>query len=246
MDKMRSLHVVMPMAGEGSRFLKEGWTTPKPLIKLNGVPLFMHAISSVFSEDIPMKYSFVVRKEHIEKYGIDKQIKEVLPTANIFSVEKTTRGAVETCLLAESVIDLDDAVIVMDCDLEFRSNQFMDSVRDILSKEVDEVDGGLLVSFESDLPKYSYAEVDGNNRVVRTAEKEVISSHALCGAYFFSSAKTFLSAAHRLLDEPEFKKPEYYVSLLYNYLLADGETVKISPMEKYMSYGTPEELKRYL
>lgn len=24
----------MPMAGEGSRFLKEGWTTPKPLIEL--------------------------------------------------------------------------------------------------------------------------------------------------------------------------------------------------------------------
>lgn len=243
---MRSLHVIMPMAGEGSRFLKEGWTTPKPLIKLNGVPLFMHAISSVLSEEIPMKYSFVVRKEHIEKYAINQQIKNVLPTANIFSVEKTTRGAVETCLLAESAIDLDDAIIVMDCDLEFRSKQFMDSVSEILSKKADEVNGGLLVSFESDLPKYSYAEVDENNRVIRTTEKEVISHHALCGAYFFSSAKTFLSAAHRLLNEPEFKKPEYYVSLLYNYLLADGETVRISPMEKYMSYGTPEELKRYL
>ena len=187
-----------------------------------------------------------VRKEHIEKYAINQQIKNVLPTANIFSVEKTTRGAVETCLLAESAIDLDDAIIVMDCDLEFRSKQFMDSVSEILSKKADEVNGGLLVSFESDLPKYSYAEVDENNRVIRTTEKEVISHHALCGAYFFSSAKTFLSAAHRLLNEPEFKKPEYYVSLLYNYLLADGETVRISPMEKYMSYGTPEELKRYL
>lgn len=29
---MRPLHIIMPMAGEGSRFLKEGWTTPKPLI----------------------------------------------------------------------------------------------------------------------------------------------------------------------------------------------------------------------
>ena len=32
--RMRPLHIVMPMAGEGSRFAKAGWTTPKPLIEL--------------------------------------------------------------------------------------------------------------------------------------------------------------------------------------------------------------------
>lgn len=34
---LRPLHIIMPMAGEGSRFLKEGWTTPKPLIPLHGM-----------------------------------------------------------------------------------------------------------------------------------------------------------------------------------------------------------------
>jgi hypothetical protein len=82
--------------------------------------------------------------------------------------------------------------------------------------------------------------------VKRTAEKEVISSHALCGAYFFSSANGFLKAAHQLMNEPVFIKPEYYVSLLYNYLLANGEIVRLATMEEYYSYGTPEELRRYL
>ena len=121
---MRFLHIVMPMAGEGSRFLKEGWTTPKPLIELNGQPLFKHAISSVTDKDIQMKYSFIVRQEHIDKYQIDKGIRSFLPEANLFSVVKTTRGAVETCLIAENAIADDDAVIVMDCDLEFRSKKF--------------------------------------------------------------------------------------------------------------------------
>ena len=31
---MRPLHIIMPMAGERSRFAKAGWTTPKPLIEL--------------------------------------------------------------------------------------------------------------------------------------------------------------------------------------------------------------------
>ena len=109
-----------------------------------------------------------------------------------------------------------------------------------------QVNGGMVVSFESHEPKYSYAEVDENMIVKRTAEKEVISSHALCGAYFFSSAKGFLNAAKRLINEPVFNKPEYYVSLLYNYLLADGETVRLATMEEYYSYGTPEELKQHL
>lgn len=243
---MRHLHVVMPMAGEGSRFRKEGWTTPKPLILLNGQPLFKHAISSVAVDGIPMKYSFIVRHEHIEKYGIDAGIKSFLPEANIFSVMKTTRGAVETCLMAENAIADDDAVIVMDCDLEFRSSKFIEIIKQALSLPIEDANGGALVSFTSDEPKYSYAEVDKDGFVVRTAEKEVISNHALCGAYFFSSGRSFKEIAHRLLNEPEFKKPEYYVSLLYNYMLADGEKVRIAPMEEYRSYGTPEELMPYM
>jgi dTDP-glucose pyrophosphorylase len=234
------------MAGEGSRFLKEGWTTPKPLIELNGQPLFKHAISSVYAKDIPMKYSFIVRHEHIEKYGIDKGIRAFLPEAGVFSVMKTTRGAVETCLVAESAISDDDGIIVMDCDLEFRSQKFMQMVREELEMSAGEANGGVLVSFRSDEPRYSYAALNSEGFVIKTAEKEVISNHALCGAYFFSTGLRFKEIAHKLLDEPDFKKPEYYVSLLYNYLIANGERVRLAEMEEYYSYGTPEELKRYL
>ena len=243
---MRPLHIIMPMAGEGSRFLKAGWTTPKPLIQLHGKELFLRAIESISIKNVQMKYSFIVRQEHIDKYGIDKGIKSILPDANIFSVTKTTRGAVETCLMAECAIDDEDGVIVMDCDLEFRSWKFIEIIRGILSQPAEAVNGGALVGFESDQPKYSYAELGSDGLVKRTAEKEVISNHALCGAYFFSTGRRFKEIAHRLLNEPEFMKPEYYVSLLYNYLLADGEKVQLATMEEYHSYGTPEELKQYL
>lgn len=243
---MRPLHIIMPMAGEGLRFRSEGWKTPKPLIELMGVPLFMRAIRSIEIEGVLTKYSFIVRQEHIDNYQIAKKINKILPEANVFSVLNTTRGAVETCLMAEPVIDDDDGIVVLDCDLEFHSAGYLKGIKDILSKSTDRVNGGMLVSFESTEPRYSYAEVDENMIVKRTAEKEVISDHALCGAYFFSSANGFLKAAHRLLNEPVFTKPEYYVSLLYNYLLADGEIVKLATMEDYRSYGTPEELKRYL
>lgn len=243
---MRNLHIVMPMAGEGSRFKNAGWAIPKPLIVLNGQPLFKHAISSVTAESINLKYSFIVRKEHIDEYKIDEYIKSFLPDANIFSVIKTTRGAVETCLIAESAIADDDAVLVMDCDIEFRSRKFIDIISFILNQSVEDAEGGALIGFESDEPRYSYAAVDEEGYVTRTAEKDVISNHALCGAYFFSTGKRFKQISHQLLNEPKFEKPEYYVSLLYNYLLADGERVQLASMDEYYSYGTPEELNLYL
>lgn len=231
------------MAGEGSRFRNAGWATPKPLIELKGKPLFVRAIESVKVDSAPMKYSLIVRQEHIDDYAIDKGIHEILPDAKVYSVEKTTRGAVETCLIAEEGIADDDAVVVMDCDFEFRSEAYKRIIEDCLKDK--NATGGALVSFESDLPKYSYAEVDGNDNVTRTAEKEVISNHALCGAYFFASGKEFKGVAHKLLNAP-MEKPEFYVSLLYNYLLSNGDTVKLAPMDEYHSYGTPEELERYI
>ena len=234
------------MAGEGSRFAKAGWTTPKPLIELRGVPLFQRAIGSVALPGVEMKYSFIVRQEHIDNQHIDRMIQDILPEARLFSVLKTTRGAVETCLVAEAAIDDDDAVVVMDCDLEFRSVGYNQLVSKALSLPADEADGGALVSFESDNPRYSYALVDDDGRVLRTAEKEPISNHALCGAYFFGCGKDFKRIAHQLLDDGTHGKAEFYVSLLYNYLLAEGKIVRLATMEEYYSYGTPEELKNYL
>ena len=243
---MRTIHIIMPMAGEGSRFTNEGWSTPKPLIRLDGKALFERAINSIVLEGIHVNYSFIVRQEHIDKYSIDSEVWALYPDANIFPVEKTTRGAVETCLLAENVIETDEAVVIMDCDLEFKSKDLNKAITEILSEPAKMTDGGLLVSFEAQEPRYSYAEIDAQNVVIRTAEKEVISNHALCGAYFFSKADSFLYAAKKLMNEADFDKPEFYVSLLYNYLIGRGETVKLITLDEYHSYGTPEELKHYL
>lgn len=234
------------MAGEGSRFRDAGWATPKPLIELDGKVLFMRAIDSLAVEGAPMAYTFIVRQEHIERYGIDRLIREVLPQAEVLSVDHTTGGAVETCMIARDSIADDDAVVVMDCDLQFSSRRFSELIARSLQEPGIEARGGALVSFRSTLPKYSYAEVDSTGRVIRTAEKEPISDHALCGAYFFASGREFKAAAERLLAEPVMLKPEYYVSLLYNYLLSDGSRVDIADMEDYRSYGTPEELMRYM
>lgn len=240
---MRSLQIIMPMAGEGSRFKNHAYDVPKPLIKSNGKPLFLRALSSLDGINVNKSYTFIVRQEHICNYEIDKVIKTYFPDAHIAFVERTTKGAVETVLYAEPYINDNDGVLVIDCDLEFSSTDYNRTIENCLSTDMPEMNGGILVSFHSTNERYSYAAVDKNNVVTETAEKKVISSNALIGSYFFSHGKTFLRAAHHLMREQNLQYPELYVSLLYNYLIEDKLKIALTKADNYYSYGTPDELE---
>lgn len=228
----------MPMGGEGSRFKVTGVNTPKPLILANGIPFYQRALNSV-NGNFEKKVSAIIRAEHVKEYNLDKSITQFCPDSKIYTIDKTTGGAVQTCLIAD--IADDDAVLILDCDFEFRSKSFMEYIASLLNEDAD--DRGAVLSFYSDKTKYSYAKVDENNFVVRTAEKQVISNNALCGAYFFNSGLTFKKVAYDLIDDCEAK--EFYTSLLYNRLPLEQNIVKLFKVDEYRSFGTPEELEIY-
>lgn len=234
----------MPMAGEGQRFVNEGIDIPKPLLMANGTFLFLRALKSINIENIEnIKYSFVVRKSHIDNYDIDKKILNEYPNANIHIVEKTTNGAIETCLLATDCNSKDSAVLILDCDLEFKSEEFSKSINKQL-KLKDETLGGILLSFNSFNKRYSYAKIDEKMNVLLTAEKEVISDHALIGAYYFNDECLFASISEELRNDfykGSLNKDELYISLLYNRLIMKGKKVKLYKTNFFKSYGTPEE-----
>ena len=99
--------------------------------------------------------------------------------------------------------------------------------------------------FESDQPRYSYAEVN-DEFVIRTAEKVVISTHALIGAYFFSSASMLIATMREILAQPlKISGQEYTLSTVYNQLIGRFGRVTASSAIEYHSFGTPEELRNY-
>lgn len=59
------MKILIPMAGEGSRFVKEGYTFPKPLIDVNGKPMIQKVVENL---DFDCEYIFLIRKKHVEEY----------------------------------------------------------------------------------------------------------------------------------------------------------------------------------
>lgn len=240
----KKLQIVMPMAGAGSRFVNAGFNTPKPLVRVDNIPMFLKAISSLDNIKTQKKYIFVLRQEHIKTQNLDKLIRKSLPEAIIVTIPEITRGATETALMAKNYLEINDPVIVMDCDLWFESESYKIMVNSVLNGD-NSISAGLL-TFEATNPRYSYAKINPNNTVSEVAEKKVISNHAITGAYFFASANTFINTANTLLGRAiDNKTPEYYISLLYNIMIDEGKKIQATYVDKYASFGTPEELEIY-
>lgn len=232
----------MPMGGLGQRFVDAGYETPKPLIKIDGKEMFLTALSSFDLINIPKRYIFVVRKDQDIKYGLVSKIKKILPGSEIVMLDKNTRGAVETAMLAKSYLNNTDPIVILDCDMKFTSKQYF---KKILQSLEDGNPDGLLLTFNSRDARYSYAKTKGS-KVIETAEKRVISSNAIAGAYYFRTVKIFTSAAEQLLTRPISKElKEYYVSSLFNILINEGGSVEVARIDSLNSFGTPEELDIY-
>jgi dTDP-glucose pyrophosphorylase len=241
---MTTLQVLMPMGGLGSRFANAGFTLPKPLIPVDKMPMFIKAITSLDKVKLDKEFFFVIRKEHADEQSLDKLIRQALPEAKVIIITELTKGAVETALKAKDYLNENNALIVMDCDLWFSSEGYERLIAEGIKDSVN-LSGGLL-TFASNNPRYSYAVVDENGYVQKTAEKEVISNNAITGAYFFSQAKSFIDAAGTLINRPiSSEMPEYYLSLLYNILLENGKNIKAAQVDEFASFGTPEELQNY-
>lgn len=240
---MKPLQILMPMGGLGQRFRDAGIDTPKPLIEVEGVAMFQKALASYDSYPGEKEYIFVIRKDTDEEYNLGSKLIELIPEAKIKVLDHNTRGAVETCLIAEEFINPESPLVIMDCDIAFDSTEYFDLIQKSISNNLFD---GLLLSFESNDPRYSFAEINSDNIVVRTAEKVAISSNALMGAYFFTKAQNFLTAAHELLSRPinETMK-EYYVSLIFNILIESDYRIGLAKGTFYC-FGTPEELQQYL
>lgn len=229
------LHLVMPMGGKGSRFSKYGYEFPKPLLEINGKPFFYWATQSIAKFIDLQDIVFVVLKEHVENYEIDKKIKEYYSNAIIHVIPEVLNGAVLTCMEGMKEIKDDYPVLFNDCDHIFRCSAFEEFVN---SDQLEGVDGALL-TFLSDSPKYSFLRLNEEGNVTETVEKEVISDQAICGCYYFANKEVFIQTSERYLKQCNYQ--EFFVSGVYNIMAEEGKIIKPFQTDFHVPFGVPEE-----
>ena len=120
------MKILIPMAGEGSRFAKEGYQFPKPLIDVNGKPMIQRVVENL---DFNAEYIFLVRKQHLEKYeGLRGTLEQITNgNSKIVEVDGLTEGAACTALLAKELFNTDEDLLIANSDqiIEYEPQNFL-------------------------------------------------------------------------------------------------------------------------
>jgi NDP-sugar pyrophosphorylase family protein len=218
---MSELNIVIPMAGRGSRFAEAGYTTPKPMIPIHGVPMIKIVVNNI-TPDRECCYVFIVLREHAKAYGIDRDLQELVPGCEIVYVDEVTEGAACTVLLAREYIDSDVPLMLAN------SDQFVDiDMKAYLARQEEQDLDGLIMTFWADDPKWSYCRLDAEGLVTEVLEKQVVSTEATVGIYNFRRGADFVAAADRMIAAEKRVNGEFYVAPAYNELIEQGGRVGI-------------------
>ena len=234
-----NLNILIPMAGHGSRFKDAGYTFPKPLIDIKNKPMIQVVIESL---NLKGNFIFIVQKDHQVKYNISSTLNRLVGKCQIIEVDKVTKGAACTTLLAKKYINNHSPLIISNSDqfVEWNSSKIMYNFTE------KKYDGGIL-TFDSIHPKWSYAKCfEGSNLVNRVAEKNVISNNATVGIYYWAKGKDYVNYAQQMIKKKILVNNEYYVCPVFNEAINDGKKIAISKVNKMRGLGTPEDLRTYI
>lgn len=243
------MKVIIPMSGTGERFKKAGYKKPKPLIKVDGLPIIDHVVN-LFSPDD--EFIFVCNTEHLgdKELRLEKYLKNIRPNVKVVGVGKHKLGPNYAILAASQFLD-NEPVFVSYCDFNLRWNR-----DDFLKKTKELVPSSASICYVGFHPHllgpnvYAGVRVNSEGFAEEVREKHSFTENKMdtwqqSGLFYFSSGELLKQYCERALKEDWTLNGESYTSLLFNPMISEGLRSYVYPAEQFCQWGTPEDLEEY-
>lgn len=241
------MHIIIPMSGIGNRFIEAGYSEPKPLIVIDGKPIIEH-VCDLFPGET--KFTFICNSKHLAETNIRDILLGIKPNANVIEIPNHKKGPVYAVSLVENLIEDDEEVIVNYCDFGTYWD-YSDFLKHTRERNAD----GALPSYKRFHPhmlgKTNYAFMrDDKQWMLEIKEKEPftdnrMNEYASNGTYYFKKGKFVKKYFNELMLKDINLSGEYYVSLIYNLMVADGLKVSIYDIQHMLQWGTPQDVEEY-
>ena len=257
------MQIVIPMSGFGERFRRAGYAVPKPLIEVDGKPIIGHVIDMFPGET---DFIFICNEDHLANpdYRMAQILQELCPAGRIIGIPAHKLGPIHAVRQVEHLLDPARPVIVNYCDFTCYWN--WDHFKSFVA---DTACAGAIPAYKGFHPhtlgttNYAYIkEAAGENAkpangddvhgvwALDIQEKQPYTDNrmeefASSGTYYFASAKIMSDAFKQTMDQNINVGGEYYVSLAYKPMFAQGDKVAVYPLQHFMQWGTPDDLHEY-
>jgi len=241
------MQVVIPMSGIGKRFADAGYDVPKPLIIVDGKPIISYVVDMFPGEN---NFVFICNREHLETTALNAVLNEIKPGARIVPIEPHKKGPVYAVSQCFDQIDDEEEIVVNYCDF-YSDWDYQDFLNDTHSRRAE----GCVPSYRGFHPHMlgtdNYAFIKDDDRWLQAIqEKQPFSDNRMAeyasnGTYYFRHGRHVKKYFAELMEKNVQVNGEFYVSMIYNLMVADGLPVSVYEVPHMLQWGTPKDLEEY-
>lgn len=236
------MNLILPVAGNGSRFAAAGYSQPKPLIEVRGRPMLAWAL-----DPIPHDWTVHLVGRNSEDFmrvvwGVPKDRKEQVRTVVL---PGPTEGAALTVLAAAVGLPPEEPVAVMNADQFFRPVRPLDTLRELA--DASGLDGAILTftpAQEGDM-RWTYVAVDDRDLVTRVVKMQAVSDKATAGFYWWRRARDLVWSVCQMVAVNDRTNHEFHLAPSMAHLIAVGARIAALPVAYFRGLGTPEDVRAF-
>lgn len=246
--------LVVPMAGLGERFRREGYELAKPVIPVSGRPMVMQAVASL---PAAMEHSFVLRGDMPGLDVVADALRAAYPDAVLPVVERVTEG--QACTAAIGLDALDDDPRSIDAlgitfgacdfgclyDIEALTAMTNDPSTDLI---VWAVRGNANAIRRPHMFGW-IRTIDGSDRIEGISVKQPLddprTDPIVLGTFTFRRAADFRACLEGMIARDGRVNGEFYLDTCVNDALALGLVCRVFVVDHYLSWGTPDDLRTF-
>jgi NDP-sugar pyrophosphorylase family protein/putative flippase GtrA len=244
------MQIIIPMSGFGERFRRAGYDKPKPLIEVEGKPIIAHVVDMFPGEH---DFIFICNRDHLADpdYRMAEILRGLAPNGKIVPIDPHRLGPVHAVLQARAHVALDQPAVVNYCDFTCYW-EYDDFKRFVVETDCD----GCVPAYKGFHPHsqgstfYAYMRHEGlwmtDIQEKQPFTDDPLDEYASSGSYYFRSGQLCLDTLEEQMRRELSVNDEYYVSLGYKVLAAEGRKVAIYELQHFMQWGTPEDVADYV
>ncbi|MDR3142918.1 MAG: NDP-sugar synthase [Tannerellaceae bacterium] len=206
-------------AGEGSRLVQEGVKRPKPLIRLNGVPL-LGRLASLFLQNGATTVNVIVNEEMKEVQEYLGQLRLPVPLRILV---KSTPGSMHSFFELKEYLT-NERFCLTTVDAICQKEEFKRYIQSFLESE--DIDGLMAVTGYIDDEKPLYVNTDGDMLVKSFSDKAEADSRYVSGG-IYCLKRTTLNVLEHAMTKGMSRMRDYQ-----RLLIEEGLTLKAYPFGK--------------
>lgn len=225
------MHVIIPVAGYGTRLRPHTYSKPKPLVQVAGNTVLGHILDQLARAEVS-QITFIVGYlgDQIRDY-----VSSAYPHFRVNYVEQVDRkGQAHAIYLARELVD--EPVLII----------FSDTISDadLVSLPEAPYDGVVYTREVEDPRRFGVVTTDEEGVIERFVEKpeEFVSDQAVIGIYYLRDHRALFGAIETLMERNIQTKGEYFLADALELMTRDGSKLEARTVDVWEDCGTPEAL----